>query len=95
MTRSRSVLFLIVFVALCVFTREARSQDKNTATFDPDGTAHLTRVIRPPVTISPEAQKWMKSLSNSGTPDKDLAERRAHTTSGGSASRPWRENYFR
>ncbi len=54
-------------------------QDKNSVTFDADGTAHLTRVIHPPVTISPEAQKWLASLSHGGAPDKSLAERRTRT----------------
>lgn len=58
----------------------AAAQDKNTATFDEDGTAHVTRVIHPPATISPEAQKWMASLNRGGGPRKEtLEERRAGT----------------
>jgi monoterpene epsilon-lactone hydrolase len=34
----------------------------DSATFDPDGTAHITRVIPMPSTISPDAQKWLQSL---------------------------------
>jgi acetyl esterase/lipase len=55
------------------------AQDKNTATFDADGTAHVTRVIRPPATISPEAQKWMDSLRKNVSHDGTLEERRKRT----------------
>ncbi len=55
------------------------AQEKNGATFDADGTAHLTRVIRPPATISPEAQKWMDSLRKNLAHDSTLEERRKRT----------------
>ena len=53
---------------------------QDSATFDADGTAHITRVIPMPTTISPEAQKWLQSLSEQkvGLPET-LAERRTHT----------------
>src|SRR5882672_3799866 len=54
-------------------------QEKNSATFDADGTAHITRVIRPSATVSPEAQKWLESLNHRGPGAKNLAERRAGT----------------
>src|SRR5256885_9278816 len=57
----------------------ASAQDKNSATFDADGTAHITRVIRPSATVSPEAQKWLESLNHRGPGAKNLAERRAGT----------------
>ena len=31
--------------------------------FDTDGTAHITRVVPMPTTISPEAQQWLQSLA--------------------------------
>ncbi len=52
---------------------------KGSATFDPDGTAHLTRVVPMPATISPEAQKWLESLTHSTPGPESLAERRART----------------
>jgi monoterpene epsilon-lactone hydrolase len=51
----------------------------DTATFDPDGTAHLTRVVPMPTTISPEAQKWLASLTLKKHGPQTLAERRAST----------------
>jgi len=51
----------------------------DSATFDSDGTAHLTRVIPMPSTISPEAQKWLASLTQKKSGPETLAERRANT----------------
>jgi epsilon-lactone hydrolase len=67
----------VVAAALCVKSNAA--QEKNTATFDEDGTAHVTRVIHPPATISPEAQKWMDSLRKNVAHDSSLEERRKRT----------------
>jgi acetyl esterase/lipase len=72
-------LTLTLFATTCtlVFSQSAAAQDKNGATFDPDGTAHVTRVIHPPSTVSPEAQKWLESLSHKGPAAKTVEERRA------------------
>jgi len=53
---------------------------QDSATFDADGTAHLTRVVPMPSTISAEAQKWLASLKQqkTGQPES-LTERRART----------------
>ena len=50
----------------------------DTCTIDADGTAHVTRVIPVPGTISPEARKAISQPGPSG-PQPTLAERRAHT----------------
>lgn len=47
-------------------------------TVDPDGTAHITRVVPVPGTISPEAQKFISRPEPLG-PEPSLAERRART----------------
>jgi len=52
---------------------------KDFATFDPDGTAHITRVVPMPTTISPEAQQWLASLEHSTPGPESLAERRKRT----------------
>ncbi len=75
--RVGAVAFLMF--AVLAFTRVAVGQEKNTATFDDDGTAHVTRVIHPPATISPEAQKWMDALRRNVSHDSSLAERRKGT----------------
>jgi acetyl esterase/lipase len=52
---------------------------KDSATFDSDGTAHITRVVPMPATISPDAQKWLGSLTTKKSGPETLAERRART----------------
>jgi monoterpene epsilon-lactone hydrolase len=52
---------------------------KDAAAFDSDGTAHVTRVVPMPNTISPEAQQWLASLTHSTPGPESLAERRKRT----------------
>jgi monoterpene epsilon-lactone hydrolase len=52
---------------------------QDSATFDADGTAHITRVVPMPTTISPEAQKWLESLTHIQHGAQTLAERRTGT----------------
>lgn len=75
---------LFVLVALCFLTRTLAAQSSpvselDSATFDSDGTAHITRVVPLPHTVSPEAQKWLASLAQRKSEAETLAERRAHT----------------
>lgn len=51
----------------------------DSATFDADGTAHITRIVPMPATVSPEAQKWLASLAKSTPGPEDLATRRKRT----------------
>ena len=51
----------------------------DTATFDADGTAHLTRVVPIPSTVSPEAQKWLASLTRKDHDPETLEQRRTGT----------------
>lgn len=62
-----------------LFTKPAAAAPQDSATFDPDGTAHLTRIIPMPNTISPEAQKWLESLTHFPGGQEDLPVRRKHT----------------
>ncbi|MGH9446844.1 MAG: hypothetical protein ACRD3O_14085, partial [Terriglobia bacterium] len=52
----------------------------DSCTIDPDGTAHVTRVVPVPGTISSEAQKFISRPGPSGPPPS-LAQQRAHTDS--------------
>src|SRR3984893_5240302 len=61
----------------CSRPNQAASQD--TATFDPDGTAHITRVIPMPSTVSRETQKWLASLTQKNITPQTLEQRRAAT----------------
>ena len=57
----------------------APSPAADSASFDPDGTAHITRVVPMPATISPEAQKWLHSLEGSNAAPETLEVRRKRT----------------
>jgi len=67
---------LALAVALLV---SCSGKPEDSATFDADGTAHITRTIPMPSTISPEAQKWLESLTHKKSGPQTLAERRAAT----------------
>lgn len=47
--------------------------------FDADGTAHITRVVPMPSTVSPEAQKWLASLTQNANAPQTLEQRRTAT----------------
>jgi acetyl esterase/lipase len=74
--RWRSFLFLFV-IPFALFSCSQPVGDS--ATFDEDGTAHITRVIPMPSTLSPEAQKWLDSLARQNYGPQTLAERRTGT----------------
>ncbi len=71
----------ICVLALCgpVIAQSASTPSADSARFDADGTAHVYRVIPMPSTVSPEAQKWLASLSEKKFAAQTLAERRIAT----------------
>jgi epsilon-lactone hydrolase len=73
------LMFLLICLSLLSCTRPAEKTAPagNSATFDADGTAHITRVVPMPGTISLEAQKWLESLNHLKYGPETLAERRA------------------
>ena len=77
----RLAVFLLAVSALAQTTA---APDPDSATFDPDGTAHIARVVPMPATVSPEAQKWLKEIEKEAPQSKDLAEIRKGTDA-------WRE----
>jgi epsilon-lactone hydrolase len=78
MHKGMNALALIALSA-SLFAQSKPASQQDSATFDPDGTAHLTRVVPMPTTISPEAQTWLESLTQSAPGPETLAERRART----------------
>jgi monoterpene epsilon-lactone hydrolase len=79
---SRKILFpllLVAFASLLSWSKPNQAVPQGSATFDADGTAHITRSIPVPTTISPEAQKWLASLAQSTPGPEDLATRRKRT----------------
>lgn len=76
------VLHLIAAIAIApaLAAQSNPAAQLDSATFDSDGTAHITRIVPMPSTISPEAQKWLDSLDQQKVgPPETLAERRTHT----------------
>jgi monoterpene epsilon-lactone hydrolase len=77
------ILSSFASIALAVLNLAAQSNraaQSDSATFDPDGTAHVTRVVPMPANISPEAREWLASLDQQKVgPPESLAERREHT----------------
>ena len=72
---------LLAALLVCALAAGVRAQNnspqQDSATFDADGTAHITRVVPVPDTVSAEGQKWLRSLENTGHGTQTLAERRA------------------
>lgn len=73
---------LFTSTAVLVFVCSGIAQNKpnpDSATFDPDGTAHIMRVVPMPATVSPEAQQWLKEIEREPPQSESLAERRKGT----------------
>ncbi len=51
----------------------------DSATFDADRTAHITRVVPMPSTVSPEAQDWLDALTRRSHAPQTLEQRRIST----------------
>ncbi len=85
MKRIPFISFVLVLIALSSLLSAQSSAQRepvpreDSATFDADGTAHVTRVIPMPPTVSPEAQKWLASLTTLKSGPQTLAERRKGT----------------
>ena len=70
---------LLLTLAATGAAAQSTAANPDSSTFDPDGTAHITRVVPMPATVSPEAQKWLKEIEGDSPHDATLAERRART----------------
>jgi len=70
---------LVLSLPAILSAQSTSAPQKDSATFDPDGTAHITRVVPMPPTVSPEAQTWLESLNHSTPGPEDLATRRKRT----------------
>src|SRR5580692_5223139 len=73
---------MTAIAALAITTALAQSEpvpQRDSASFDADGTAHITRVVPMPTSISPEAQRWIASLATDQPGNETLEQRRART----------------
>ena len=68
-------LFILLPATMAQMNQPTPAPQTDTCTVDSDGTAHNTRVIPVPGTISPEAQKFISRPAPLG-PEPSLAERR-------------------
>ena len=67
----------LAFYSLVLLLLGCSKPAADSARFDADGTAHITRTIPMPSTISSEAQTWLQSLTLRPSHEQSLAERRA------------------
>jgi monoterpene epsilon-lactone hydrolase len=77
--RTLSCCLTVFLFAVSALAQSSATPDPDSATFDPDGTAHITRVVPMPATVSPEAQEWLKEIEKEAPQSKDLAEIRKGT----------------
>jgi epsilon-lactone hydrolase len=73
-----AVAFGLVLCLRCAAQSEPAASE-NASRFDSDGTAHVSRVIPMPSTVSLEAQQWLASLADKKSQPQTLAERRVAT----------------
>lgn len=73
-----AVIFILMPAILGQQNQPTPVPQADTCTTDPDGTAHITRVVPVPKTISHEAQAFISRPGPTG-PEPSLAERRAGT----------------
>jgi monoterpene epsilon-lactone hydrolase len=66
-------------LAMTLAAQSTSAVQPDSSAFDLDGAAHIMRVIPMPSTISPEAQKWLASLTQKKSGPETLTERRART----------------
>ena len=59
---------------------QAPAGNSDSATFDADGTAHTTRVVPMPSTVSPEAQKYLEGLTHRNNAGPESLENRRKRT---------------
>jgi epsilon-lactone hydrolase len=72
-------LLLLLSAALAGCKQPQSRVMQDSATFDADGTAHITRVVPMPSTVSPEAQTWLASLTKKSNAPQTLEQRRTAT----------------
>ena len=60
-------------------TTAAQAPNSDTSYIDAEGTAHVTRVVPLPETISPQARAALARATPDQGPPESLADRRTHT----------------
>lgn len=73
-----AVVLLSSFV-LCAQTTAANATKSNTSFIDNQGTAHVTRIVPVPRTVSPEAQQMLAHSQSDASDNSTIAQQRAGT----------------
>jgi epsilon-lactone hydrolase len=60
-------------------TSATEAPTRDSSYIEPNGTAHITRVVPVPQDLSPEAQRFISEMVPDEAPAESLAERRSHT----------------
>jgi acetyl esterase/lipase len=68
-------------------TTASQAPNRDSSYIDAQGTAHVTRIVPVPQTISPEAQKWTARSVSDDAPPESLAVRRARNQAADEAGR--------
>jgi monoterpene epsilon-lactone hydrolase len=80
-----ALVFFVVFASTSpIFAQETTARtavSSDTTYIAPDGTAHITRIVPVPKTVSPEAQKAIAAPHSDAPVNQTLAEHRADTDS--------------
>ncbi len=82
---SCAALVLLVHPALAWQTTKESAAQKDSSYIDADGTAHITRVVPLPATVSPEARKGLAHQVSDANPNQTLAQRRTETDAAAAA----------
>ena len=72
-------LFILLLLPVVLTSCSPQAPAEGSARFDANGTAHIARAVPVPSTVSPEAQKWLDSLTHQKYSQQTLTERRAST----------------
>lgn len=79
MIKIAGILFSFALIAAAQQNGSRYTPQSDTSYIDANGTAHVTRVVPVPKTVSPEAQKFLARRVPDTPNHETLAERRAHT----------------
>ncbi len=72
-------LFNLVIISTTMALAQQPTPQTNSSHIDPDGTAHVTRIVPVPKTVSPEAQKQLARPASDAAVPSTLAQRREGT----------------
>ena len=74
-----TILTAVPLMFASVLAAQTTAPPQDSVTFDADGTAHVTRVVPLPASVSPQAREWIASLAQRKWPKQTLTEQRAGT----------------